>query len=103
MKVWLTLLLAFTLHLPAFALSMNGFNLNNSLVPANQILRGGPPPDGIPALDHSHFEAADKAVTALYDDRTQTTPTAINYLPQPSSGLPGTPFIRKPTFICTRN
>lgn len=41
MKVWLTLLLAFTLHLPAFALSMNGFNLNNSLVPANQILRGG--------------------------------------------------------------
>ena len=34
MKVWLTLLLAFTLHPPAFALSINGFNLDNRLVPA---------------------------------------------------------------------
>ena len=68
MKVWLTLFLAFTLHHPAFALSMNGFNLDNSLVPANQILRGGPPRDGIPALDHPRFEAADKADWLKDDD-----------------------------------
>ena len=72
MKVWLTLLLASTLHSPAFALSMNDFNLDNSLVPANQIFLGGPPRDGIPALDHPHLEAAGKPVTVLYDDRTQT-------------------------------
>lgn len=68
MKAWLTLLLTATLHAPAFALSMNGFNLDNSLVPANQILRGGPPRDGIPALDHPRFESADEADWLEDDD-----------------------------------
>ena len=37
----------------------NGFNLENSLVPVNQILRGGPAKDGIPAIDNPRFVVTD--------------------------------------------
>jgi hypothetical protein len=43
------------------AQSKNGFNLENSLIPSNQILSGGPAKDGIPAIDKPRFVAADKA------------------------------------------
>jgi len=39
--------------------SSNGFDLTNSLVPTDEILRGGPPRDGIPALDFPPFVAAE--------------------------------------------
>lgn len=39
----------------------NGFDLSDSLVPADQIHLGGPPRDGIPAIDAPRFEAADAA------------------------------------------
>jgi hypothetical protein len=36
----------------ASARSLNGFPLEGASIPANEIRRGGPPRDGIPALDH---------------------------------------------------
>jgi Protein of unknown function (DUF3179) len=37
------------------ALAQNGFDLSNSLIPPNEIVPGGPPRDGIPAIDHPQF------------------------------------------------
>ncbi|MBG88228.1 MAG: hypothetical protein CMO80_15175 [Verrucomicrobiales bacterium] len=34
---------------------LNGFDLRNALVCADQILRGGPPRDGIPSIDKPRF------------------------------------------------
>ncbi len=39
----------------------NGFDLSNSTLPREQILHGGPPRDGIPALSDPKLIAADKA------------------------------------------
>lgn len=44
-----------------FAQDKNGFDLRDSLVPAAQILSGGPAKDGIPAIDKPVFVAAGKA------------------------------------------
>ena len=38
--------------------TLNGFCLDEALIPSNQILSGGPPKDGIPALDVPKFVAA---------------------------------------------
>lgn len=46
--------------------SANGFDLSGSLVPADEIHRGGPPRDGIPALDEPVFQ--DAAAAALRPD-----------------------------------
>jgi hypothetical protein len=55
-------LLALLLAIPAEAEeSLNGFLLQPSRVPIEEILRGGPPRDGIPALDHPSMLAADEA------------------------------------------
>ncbi|MCH7958717.1 MAG: DUF3179 domain-containing protein [Candidatus Hydrogenedentes bacterium] len=35
--------------------SMNGFDLSNASIPIDEILRGGPPRDGIPAILHPKF------------------------------------------------
>ena len=40
---------------------LNGFDLSYSLIPASEILRGGPPKDGIPALTHPPIVSADRA------------------------------------------
>jgi uncharacterized protein DUF3179 len=40
----------------------NGFDLGNSLVPADEILAGGPPRDGIPSIDNPAFEPADSSL-----------------------------------------
>jgi hypothetical protein len=37
---------------PALAASLNGFDLGGALIPESAIERGGPPKDGIPAIDH---------------------------------------------------
>ncbi|CAA0096204.1 Uncharacterised protein [Halioglobus japonicus] len=39
----------------------NGFDLSSSLVPTGEILAGGPPRDGIPAIDRPNYVAAAKA------------------------------------------
>ncbi|MDC9720809.1 MAG: DUF3179 domain-containing protein [Gammaproteobacteria bacterium] len=44
----------------ASATSLNGFNLDQSVLPVDEILRGGPPKDGIPAIDNPIFVSADK-------------------------------------------
>ena len=45
----------------------NGFDVSNSLVPKNEILSGGPPRDGIPAILSPKFESAEKASEWLKD------------------------------------
>jgi len=35
--------------------SLNGFDLSNSIIPSKEIMRGGPPKDGIPAIDKPVF------------------------------------------------
>ncbi|HXH02570.1 MAG TPA: DUF3179 domain-containing protein [Candidatus Competibacteraceae bacterium] len=60
-------LLLFLLGLPpALAQSKNGFDLRDALVPPAKILHGGPPRDGIPAVDRPRFLAAAQA--GLADD-----------------------------------
>jgi len=39
----------------------NGFSLENASVPVDEIRRGGPPRDGIPALDHPKVLSAEQA------------------------------------------
>ncbi len=52
---------------PASAVKRNGFVLDDALVPVREILRGGPPRDGIPSIDRPRFVAAG-AVDFLADD-----------------------------------
>ena len=58
----LLILLLFTWGLPgagfAKAQRKNGFDLTGSLLPAQEIQLGGPPRDGIPALDRPAFVPA---------------------------------------------
>ena len=49
------------------AATKNGFDLSNVSVPADEILQGGPPKDGIPAIDDPQFVAA-KDAEFLVDD-----------------------------------
>jgi len=52
-----------------FARTVNGFDLDGSLVPAADIHHGGPPRDGIPAIDRPQFIAANEAVFLTSVDR----------------------------------
>jgi hypothetical protein len=54
----LSILLLFS---PAWAESKNGFDLSKASIPADQIRQGGPPRDGIPAIDNPVFNSADEA------------------------------------------
>ncbi len=47
----------------------NGFDISSSLVPKSEILRGGPPRDGIPAIHDPRFEPAEEASFLQPDDR----------------------------------
>lgn len=40
---------------------INGFELNQLLIPRSEIYHGGPPKDGIPSIDHPIFLEADQA------------------------------------------
>lgn len=51
----LALLLAGLLPASLSAQQILGFDLSNATVPPDDILRGGPPPDGIPAIDEPRF------------------------------------------------
>ncbi|MES9970566.1 MAG: DUF3179 domain-containing protein [Candidatus Thiodiazotropha sp.] len=46
-----------------------GFNVTDSLLPADKILPGGPPKDGIPSIDNPKFIPADKADFLASEDR----------------------------------
>jgi hypothetical protein len=51
------------------ALSLNGFEIVDPLVSAEQIIHGGPPRDGIPAIDSPVFVTAEAAGFLKPDDR----------------------------------
>lgn len=51
------------------AAAKNGFDLSDALVPAEEILRGGPPRDGIPSIDNPRFVAAAAADFLADEDR----------------------------------
>jgi hypothetical protein len=53
----------------AAAAQKNGFDLSDSLVAADEIHLGGPPRDGIPALDRPRFVAAEEGGFLEADDR----------------------------------
>ncbi len=46
-----------------------GFNTGNAIVPEDEILSGGPPKDGIPAILEPEFIPADKAGYLEPDDQ----------------------------------
>lgn len=52
---------------PAWARTLNGFDLSAALVPAAAIEAGGPPRDGIPAIDQPRFEDAARSGLADAD------------------------------------
>ena len=47
----------------------NGFDVTDPLIPADEIRHGGPPRDGIPAIDSPLFTSADEAGFLNEDDR----------------------------------
>ena len=53
----------------ANATSRNGFDLTDALIPAEEILSGGPPRDGIPAINNPKFIKARKAKFLQPKDR----------------------------------
>ncbi|MEQ9547054.1 MAG: DUF3179 domain-containing protein [Marinobacter sp.] len=57
---------------PALAQEKNGFDLSNALIPADEILRGGPPRDGIPSIDNPKFERAGDSSPWREDDLVMT-------------------------------
>lgn len=59
----------------SFALEKNGFDLSNSTISIDKILSGGPPRDGIPAIDQPKFLNAQKADFLQASDRI----LGINY------------------------
>ena len=52
-----------------FGKTKNGFDLTDALVPINKILSGGPPRDGIPAINQPKFESAVEADWLADKDR----------------------------------
>jgi uncharacterized protein DUF3179 len=66
-SVVLLLLLSVAWGTPAHAVTKNGFKLNDASIPVREILYGGPPRDGIPAINEPKFVTGD-AVDFLDDD-----------------------------------
>lgn len=63
------LLAGMSLGIAAASLTKNGFDLTDTLVAADDLLHGGPPRDGIPAIDHPRFVSATAADFLAGDDR----------------------------------
>lgn len=51
-----------------FALFLMGFSLDNAIVPRSEILSGGPPKDGIPALLEPNLVSAEESEYLNPDD-----------------------------------
>jgi len=81
MKFFKTIAFIFILNTPVFAQSIfsndsyNGFNISRSLIPKEEILSGGPPRDGIPAIQKPKLESVDEANWMRDDDLV----TGVNY------------------------
>lgn len=67
-------------------LTMNGFDLNNAIIPVRDILSGGPPRDGIPSIDAPQFiqpsqadfmKDEDLVVSVTFDGQTRAYPLRI--------------------------
>ena len=56
-------------HYSASAGPSNGFDVSNAIIPANEILAGGPPKDGIPALSNPDLIDAGAVTFLKPDDR----------------------------------
>ena len=54
---------------PLEAKTLNGFSLDDALIPVEDILVGGPPRDGIPSIDDPKFISADDAGFLQSNDR----------------------------------
>jgi hypothetical protein len=67
--LWLLLVLLLAVTATARCQTKNGFNVAGSLVPADEILSGGPPRDGIPAIDTPQFVQANAARFLEENDR----------------------------------
>ena len=65
----LIFLLTFSANLNAADITRNGFVLDDALIPVDEILSGGPPRDGIPAIDQPKFLEADEAAFLNDEDR----------------------------------
>jgi len=70
----------------AIGRASNGFDLSDSLIPIDQIHLGGPPRDGIPAIDQPRFVAAgaagflkpeDRVLGLTIDGRARAYPVSI--------------------------
>jgi len=68
-RIFNLIFLSLVFSVNASSATINGFDIDNSLVPADEILSGGPPRDGIPALTDPPFESADDAGWLRNDDR----------------------------------
>jgi len=75
MRSWIFLLalltacFALSAAAPATATEKNGFDLDGALIPADEVVSGGPPRDGIPALNDPELIGAGEARYLDDDDR----------------------------------
>lgn len=53
--ILLVIFILLAVSLQVSAASINGFNLDDALIPVDEIHSGGPPKDGIPSLDNPIF------------------------------------------------
>ncbi len=68
--ILLSILIAvIAVQLSKIATSNNGFDLSNAVIPSEQIMQGGPPKDGIPAISNPKLIAASQATHISADDR----------------------------------
>lgn len=65
---WAAGIAAMGAPLCATARTLNGFDLSGALVPVSAIEAGGPPRDGIPAIDQPRFVQAARAGLAVGAD-----------------------------------
>ncbi|MEM9056950.1 MAG: DUF3179 domain-containing protein [Pseudomonadota bacterium] len=68
MKRCLLTVLALALATGAAAKTLNGFDVSNSLLPKGSLVSGGPPRDGIPAIDEPRYVGAGEADFLQPDD-----------------------------------
>jgi hypothetical protein len=69
-STWLIVVLTLFFSLAGQAgTTRNGFDVGNASIPVAEILSGGPPRDGIPAIDEPHFVGAGQADFLAPDDR----------------------------------
>lgn len=63
------LIAVIAIQLSKIATSNNGFDLSNAVIPSEQIMQGGPPKDGIPAISNPKLVSADQANHVSAKDR----------------------------------